>query len=229
MTKTLAELTPREVDEKLANLHGTLGSRLLSMGSVINTAHRLVGDKSHYVGRNKVWNMERSEVIIALQDMVFDNPYQQTNQESTLKDIWIYASEIAVLQDQIWELNTEYNRRPWSRFFLVLNSNGHIHKDMSCHTCTFKTKYGWLPELSGKTEADAVVEKGTILCSVCFPTAPVEWTIGKVVDRSNECPGSKKSASMSPKRGFKSCMCPDCGKWVAVTGAYAIRSHKKKS
>jgi exonuclease VII small subunit len=32
--------------------------------------------------------------------------------------------------------------------------------------------------LSGLTEADAVEEYGEILCSICYPSAPVEWTNG---------------------------------------------------
>ena len=71
-----------------------------------------------------------------------------------------------------------YNERRWSRFFLVLNSNGHIHRDTSCSTCFITTEFGWLPNLSGLTEADAVADQGEILCSVCFPSAPVEWTNG---------------------------------------------------
>jgi hypothetical protein len=66
----------------------------------------------------------------------------------------------------------------WSRFFLVTNTNGHIHRSMSCSTCFYSTQFSWLTELSGLTEAEAVAEYGEILCTVCFPSAPVEWTNG---------------------------------------------------
>lgn len=66
----------------------------------------------------------------------------------------------------------------WSRFFIVNNAGGHIHWTMSCSTCYPTTDFGWLPNLSGLTEADAVEEWGGILCSVCFPSAPVEHTNG---------------------------------------------------
>lgn len=74
------------------------------------------------------------------------------------------------------EANDKYEG--WSRFFLVTNNNGHIHSSMNCRTCFHDTAFNWLPTLSGLTEADAVAEHGEILCSVCFPTAPVEWTNG---------------------------------------------------
>ena len=64
----------------------------------------------------------------------------------------------------------------WSRFFLV--PAGHIHSSMDCSSCNrgrTSTAFSWLPELSGLTEADAVAAHGSHLCTVCFPTAPVEW------------------------------------------------------
>lgn len=68
----------------------------------------------------------------------------------------------------------------WSRFFLVTSSAGHVHSSMQCSSCRPTTRYGWLPELSGKTEAQAVDELGPALCSVCFPSAPVEMVGGKI-------------------------------------------------
>tara|TARA_R110001632_G_scaffold12111_1_gene42549 strand:- start:1430 stop:2155 length:726 start_codon:yes stop_codon:yes gene_type:complete len=67
----------------------------------------------------------------------------------------------------------------WSRFFLVNNKGGHIHSSTSCSTCTFRTSFSWLTNLAAMTSAEAVEEFGAILCSVCFPEAPVEWTNGK--------------------------------------------------
>ncbi len=64
----------------------------------------------------------------------------------------------------------------WSRFFIV--HGGHIHSSMRCHSCSFATQFGWLPNLSGLTEAEAVAEWGGILCTFCFPSAPTEWTEG---------------------------------------------------
>lgn len=75
--------------------------------------------------------------------------------------------------------------RGWPRFFVVTSSTGHVHRSMSCHTCRPTTTYGWLPELSGKPEPEALAwftAKGypSILCTVCFPSAPVAATGGKL-------------------------------------------------
>jgi hypothetical protein len=77
------------------------------------------------------------------------------------------------------ELQEEYAQYRWSRFFLVNNSNGHIHSSMSCGTCFPTTQYRWVTSLSGQTEAEAVAELGEILCSVCYPSAPSAWTDGE--------------------------------------------------
>lgn len=79
----------------------------------------------------------------------------------------------------------------WSRFYLVLG--GHIHSSKGCHTCTLTTLFSWLPELSGLSEADAVEAHGEILCSVCFPSAPVAWTNGV----------SKVAQAVRDERAFK--------------------------
>lgn len=79
---------------------------------------------------------------------------------------------------EVADLNSRYTG--WSRFFLVRNNGGHIHSSMNCSTCFASTLFGWLPTVSGKTEADAVTEFGPVLCTICFPSAPVEYTGGQL-------------------------------------------------
>jgi hypothetical protein len=69
-------------------------------------------------------------------------------------------------------LEAEYDARRWSRYFLVTNGNGHVHRERRCVTCYPTTRYGWLPALSGCDEAVMVAEYGEQACSVCFPNAP---------------------------------------------------------
>lgn len=106
------------------------------------------------------------------------------------------------ITDEINALDARYTG--WSRFFLVTNTNGHIHRSMNCSTCYVTTTYAWLPTLSGRTEAEAVADQGEILCSVCFPSAPVAWTTG-VSRASTEARGSRaaKSAALAAKKAEK--------------------------
>lgn len=103
----------------------------------------------------------------------------------------------------------------WQRFFLV----EHIHSSTRCSSFRITTRVGWLPKVSGLTEAEAVAEYGAILCTICFPSAPIEFTRGVQDDR---CSGSGKGIrSDLPRRsGYYSgnwATCPDCGKQVGVT------------
>jgi hypothetical protein len=90
--------------------------------------------------------------------------------------------EVDRVREEIDELEQGYTG--WSRFFLVTSSNGHIHSSMHCSSCRITTRFGWLPQLSGKGEAEAVKECGPTLCTVCFPEAPTEYTIGKKLTKA---------------------------------------------
>lgn len=75
------------------------------------------------------------------------------------------------------EIEDEYDRRPWARYWLVTTSDGHIHRSTHCSTCNkgrSATGFALAAYLSGKSDVDAVADLGPALCSVCFPDAPVE-------------------------------------------------------
>ncbi|MHB1974914.1 MAG: hypothetical protein ACYCR4_11645 [Acidimicrobiales bacterium] len=89
-------------------------------------------------------------------------------------------AELAKLRSKIAELVTEatpyekefVRRGGWSRFFLCLNAEGHVHSSLACTTLRRDTQMAWLPELSGRTESEMVAEHGNGACTVCFPSAP---------------------------------------------------------
>jgi hypothetical protein len=133
-------------------------------------------------------------------------------------------------KEEINEAEKQY--KGWSRFFLV--HGGHIHSSMDCSTCNKvgkATSFGWLPELSGLTEADAVAQHGAILCTVCFPSAPVEWTNGvshKDAERlAKRCDGSGKvPAEKHSKYPYRYGKC-SCGEWQTLTTLGLVRAHNK--
>lgn len=107
--------------------------------------------------------------------------------------------ECVTIHGRIDELERQYEG--WSRFFLVTSSPGHIHSSLGCSTCRNTTTYGWLPELSGKTEAETVKELGPALCTVCFPSAPVEDTGYKITaSRAQELAWSPDRAEKIAQR-----------------------------
>lgn len=123
----------------------------------------------------------------------------------------------------------------WPRFFLVTSSNGHVHSSLWCSTTYPTTQWAWLPELSGLSEAEAVADQGSILCSICFPSAPVEWTSGlskaDAAKQANRCPGGGRSVDTAlPHRvGYYSGnwgTCPECAARITITkGSYKLRAH----
>lgn len=84
-----------------------------------------------------------------------------------------YKIKLAELQAEAEPFEAEFARRGgWSRYFLVTNSNGHVHRGMDCGTCFPSTQYAWLVELADCDEDAMITEFGEKACTVCFPTAP---------------------------------------------------------
>lgn len=96
------------------------------------------------------------------------------------RDIVSYREAEAVFDAanrDVREVDDEYKSRPWTRYWLVTTSDGHIHRSCDCSTCNkgkLPTGFAIVPSLSGKTSEEAVAKLGPSLCSVCYPDAPVE-------------------------------------------------------
>jgi hypothetical protein len=79
-----------------------------------------------------------------------------------------------ILQSEVYPREAQYDDRRWTRYYLVDNTNGHVHKDTHCATCFPTTVYAWLVEQSGMSAEDLVEMAGEKACTVCFPWAPVD-------------------------------------------------------
>ena len=75
---------------------------------------------------------------------------------------------------QILDLNEIYDQDPWTRAFLVLASNGHVHSSMDCNTCFPTTRYNWLVQYSNDNESTIVEDAGQDACTICYPSAPAD-------------------------------------------------------
>jgi hypothetical protein len=140
----------------------------------------------------------------------------------------LYAEHVQPLEDAAKTLDRELYTG-WTRFYLVK----HIHNTTACSSFRPGTKIGWLPNLSGQTEAEAVAEHGAILCTKCFPSAPVEMTDGRGVPSDGTCPGS--GSAFDPARPNTAGLyfgpqaeCPSCGQQVALKSRHSsqVRKHK---
>lgn len=227
-------------DAKLAEATQQLRAALDREDSATTDIHRAAGDRTgYYRGRRyATWRLTLDEAIAtarqvaagqleALGERVAGNLRNAPQRATAALDAREAArTEVATARaavdalDQVWRDNGR-----WSRFFMV--PGGHIHRSPSCRSLHPSTQIGWLPELSGESEAEAVAAYGTVLCTHCFPSAPVEWTTKapKPAD-PNECSGSRKYV---PGANMRLCSprgtCPDCGETVSVTSTGKARKH----
>lgn len=80
-------------------------------------------------------------------------------------------ASLEALRAEAAPLEAIYNAKPWTRFYLV--SAGHLHRSTYCSSLRWNTRLGWLPEYSGKSEAEIVKMAGEACCTICYPSAPV--------------------------------------------------------
>jgi hypothetical protein len=140
-------------------------------------------------------------------------------------------------------LLTEWDRRSgWSRMFLCLSDGGHLHSsERGCSSIRSDTPMRWLPELSGMgwREAYKVFARGreggeAIICSHCYPKAPVEWTEPQKKDDDRTCPATGRYGVeyVDPRLRrpiSKRIRCPGCSKKdVALTPNGNIRKHDRE-
>lgn len=227
--------TPREVDEQLAERYAALAKVNRDYAAQVDAAHWKLGHRKSYArSRSGHWTTGPEETLTELRTALEEGRLKTWDAEDAqriLNKAGTLKAEGARLREEMAELDGEYVARGrWSRFFLVTSSaGGHVHSSMSCHTCKVTTEYGWQPQLSGKTELDAVAEHGAILCTACFPSAPVEWTRGQE-PAADTCPGSGQQSSTPPRAMGRSRYgtCLECGEMLTV-GYGGIRKHKRKA
>jgi hypothetical protein len=212
----LTTATPVEIDTALAEIYGRLYAQQDKTAQLLGW----IRDMKDGLAKQRAGDRRYSSY----------NPKRLGDLEEKYADSQDEALRILA---ETYPYESEYRRRPWTRFFLVNNNGGHIHSSMDCSTCNngkSPTRFGWLPNLSGQSEPEAVAAHGAILCTVCYPSAPSEWT-----DRRDDsvCPGSGKYFNSSlPHRGphFYSgnwATCETCGTTQTMVKSGKIRKHKK--
>lgn len=168
------------IDTALAAAYDESARASIDYANAANSIHIAAGDKSEYVydsrrGRvrnERRWCMTLDDAI----DATPSTPWDARRHAEALDELAQAHARLEAVTAEIRALDAQYTG--WSRFFLVVSSDGHIHSSRTCSTCNWQTEYAWLPDVSGLTEAEAVAAHGERLCSVCFPSAPVEWVEG---------------------------------------------------
>jgi hypothetical protein len=210
--------TPRKnehesgVDTRIMTAMQAEADAELALHRAISTIHSAAYDKRDR--ETKEWGMSLRECI--------DKAREFGGQR------WLDAyddAKTAFPKAQAELIEAEEHYKGWSRFFLVTNANGHIHKSMHCTTCQpGKTRFAWLPQLSGLEEKDAVEDQGERLCTVCFPDAPSSWTDAKgYYARVSKEAREAKQAERQGKKDEKAARAAERRK----THHFFIRFHRK--
>ena len=125
---------------------------------------------------DKRWNLR-----VALESALDTKKFYEKHYPTRVDEIAKCESNIATLRDQIFkvgneilDLNEIYDQDPWTRAFLVLASNGHVHSSRDCSTCFDTTRFLWLVQYSNDDENTIVEDAGQDACTVCYPSAPAE-------------------------------------------------------
>lgn len=185
MIENLATATPIEIDARLADLYGQAtrlrGDIRMAADTIFSTTDmRRADDKPRYRDNRTVGTLD--EAIAKIPSLT---GYSKSTGERALVRLTEAREALAANRAEQAPLHAEFTRRGgWTRAFLVLNTGGHVHSSMDCDTCYQPrivngemrpgTEFGWLPQESGKTEAEIVEGAGSDACTRCFPSAPVD-------------------------------------------------------
>lgn len=201
----LTTATPVEIDTRLAEIHRQLGALNHKISSLTNRVLDRAGLRIRHsatwqtrkVTYTVTGTFEDGVAILTAYSEAFEawiaagypsdqrptNPGGAMYTGSTIDVEELVAERRAAVARrlELWAdanvLQGEYLSRPWPRYYLVTSSAGHIHSHTDCQTCRRTTEFGWMPERSGQTEAEAIADLGDYaesLCSVCYPNAPVD-------------------------------------------------------
>lgn len=125
---------------------------------------------------NKHWNLRFS-----LESALDTKEFYAKHYPNRIDEIAKCENNIATFRDQIFKVGSQildldaiYDQDPWTRAFLVLASNGHVHSSRGCNTCFPTTRYNWLVQYSNDDENTIVEDAGRDACTVCYPSAPAD-------------------------------------------------------
>lgn len=181
---TIRELAV-QVDERLADLYDARWSQQQDLMIAAEGARRSAGQAREVIGTDRWGRPKYGNYIGTLDEALatIDAMPEPTSVYSSTANAKRYAEEtrfalagLKQIDIEAGELNAVWIAEGrWTRAFLVINSNGHVHNGMDCSTCYDSTRYEWLTAYSAADEDEIVKAAGEMACTVCYPTAPSDY------------------------------------------------------
>jgi hypothetical protein len=153
------------VDERLDELQAARWQQDQNVSRAKDQIRRATGQRYDY--RTGDWDGTWEDALETAQTLAI--PYRDS--------ITNYNEQVQKLADintEIAELREVYAEFQWTRAYLVINSNGHIHSSTYCSTCFDTTTYEWLTAYSADPEESIVAAAGEMACTICYPSAPAD-------------------------------------------------------
>jgi hypothetical protein len=206
----LTTATPVEIDTELATAYGKIAD-------LTSQQHRLTATVV------RIDEVEPGSYRSMLPD------YSPASRAKLVAEIEALQERVQdTLQSEVYPREAQYNDRRWTRYYLVDNTNGHVHKDTHCATCFPTTQYAWLVEQSGLSAEELVELAGEKACTVCFPWAPVDTLKQKTRLEAPERKAARlereaKKAEREAKKAAKAITNPDGTPLKVFTGHYPER------
>lgn len=169
--------TPAEIDAVLAQIDAAVWESRTREDYAYDSVERMVRD---HLGLRRYEKPSREQVRDTVKESTEafeagDADYATRQIAQRWAEYCAHTERTNDLRMSAQPLDEEWERRGrWTRAFLVVNANGHVHRSQYCSTCFPTTRYHWVTEFSGKNETEIVEAAGERACTVCYPSAPAE-------------------------------------------------------
>lgn len=178
----------KEADRILNELHFESARKSQRVGWAVDSLRRLV-DRETGWGRDRAWGktfeQAFAEVTAQAETVDPEKPWVSREAQSALVKLDEARAELLEVdlavrkQSALWAAHG-----CWNRYSVV--PGGHIHTNWrDCHTLRDTTTVLWAYQASGDSVDEAIEVYGTVLCTHCYPDAPVEKTGGKTLTDSD--------------------------------------------
>ena len=175
----------KEADRVLNELHYEADTESQRVGYAADSLRRLV-DRETGWGRDRAWGKTFKQAFAEVTELAAtDETYIGHNAQSALDKLAEARAEMAVADEAVKAQSALWAQHGrWDRYSVV--PGGHIHTNWrDCHTLRDTTTVLWAYQASGDSVDEAIEVYGTVLCTHCFPDAPVEKTGGKTLTDAN--------------------------------------------